>query len=58
MTDIRCVVESRYKLGEVPVWDVEEQARIGKQSRALAEREFALEGCADRFEEILVRVGS
>ena len=26
MTDIRCVVESHNKLGEVPVWDVEEQA--------------------------------
>ncbi|MFL6062332.1 MAG: glycosyltransferase family 4 protein [Marmoricola sp.] len=38
--------------------DAEEQARLGKSSRALAEREFALEGCADRFEEILVRVGS
>jgi colanic acid biosynthesis glycosyl transferase WcaI len=38
--------------------DPEEQARLGKNARALAEREFALEGCADRFEEILVRVGS
>lgn len=38
--------------------DPEEHARLGKQSRALAEREFALEGCGDRFEEILVRVGS
>jgi colanic acid biosynthesis glycosyl transferase WcaI len=38
--------------------DPEDQARIGKQSRALAEREFALEGCADRFEEILARVVS
>ncbi|GAA2888487.1 glycosyltransferase family 4 protein [Streptomyces mexicanus] len=27
--------------------------RLGKESRALAEREFALEGCATRFEEIL-----
>ncbi|MFF7164680.1 glycosyltransferase family 4 protein [Streptomyces sp. NPDC008086] len=26
---------------------------LGKESRALAEREFALEGCASRFEEIL-----
>ncbi|MGO4255628.1 glycosyltransferase family 4 protein [Marmoricola sp. RAF53] len=33
--------------------DDEEQARLGKQARALAEREFALEGCADRFEAIL-----
>lgn len=36
--------------------DSEEQSRLGKQSRALAEREFALDGCATRFEEILVRV--
>lgn len=36
--------------------DPEELNRLGKASRALAEREFALEGCADRFEEILVRV--
>ena len=27
--------------------------RLGRQARALAEREFALDGCADRFEEIL-----
>jgi colanic acid biosynthesis glycosyl transferase WcaI len=33
--------------------DDEEQVRLGKQSRELAEREFALEGCADRFETIL-----
>lgn len=38
--------------------DDEERARIGKQARALAEREFALEGCGNRFEEILIRVGS
>lgn len=38
--------------------DDEERARLGKQSRALAEREFALEGCADKFEAILVRVDS
>ncbi|MET3962354.1 colanic acid biosynthesis glycosyl transferase WcaI [Marmoricola sp. OAE513] len=38
--------------------DDEELARLGKQSRALAEREFALEGCGNRFEEILVRVTS
>ncbi|MCZ4499906.1 MAG: glycosyl transferase family 1 [Marmoricola sp.] len=38
--------------------DDEELARLGKQSRALAEREFALEGCADRFEAILTRVAS
>jgi glycosyltransferase involved in cell wall biosynthesis len=36
--------------------DTEEQARLGKQARALAEREFALEGCADRFEAILTGV--
>lgn len=36
--------------------DDEEQVRLGKQSRALAEREFALEGCANRFEEILESV--
>ncbi|RNL66081.1 glycosyltransferase WbuB [Nocardioides marmoriginsengisoli] len=38
--------------------DREEQARLGKQARALAEREFALEGCADRFETILTTVSS
>ncbi len=38
--------------------DAEEQVRLSKQARALAEREFALEGCADRFEAILTRVGS
>jgi colanic acid biosynthesis glycosyl transferase WcaI len=38
--------------------DHEEQVRLGKQSRALAEREFALAGCADRFEAILVRVST
>jgi glycosyltransferase involved in cell wall biosynthesis len=32
----------------------DEQARaLGKAARALAEQEFALDGCADRFEEIL-----
>jgi glycosyltransferase involved in cell wall biosynthesis len=30
--------------------------RLGRQARALAEREFALDGCADRFEEILSAV--
>ena len=29
--------------------------RLGRQARALAEREFALHGCASRFEEILAR---
>ncbi|HNM97467.1 MAG TPA: glycosyltransferase WbuB, partial [Marmoricola sp.] len=33
--------------------DPEDSARIGAQSRALAEEKFALEGCANRFEEIL-----
>ena len=33
--------------------DSEDSARIGAQSRALAEEKFALEGCANRFEEIL-----
>lgn len=36
----------------------EEHARIGKLARALAEREFALAGCADRFEAILTDAGS
>lgn len=33
--------------------DPERAAQIGKASRALAEREFQLTGCADRFERIL-----
>jgi colanic acid biosynthesis glycosyl transferase WcaI len=33
--------------------DPEHAASLGKQSRALAEREFALEGSASRFEDIL-----
>ncbi|MEU0597708.1 glycosyltransferase family 4 protein [Streptomyces sp. NPDC006393] len=33
--------------------DAERAESLGKESRALAEREFALEGCASRFEEIL-----
>ncbi|SOD88699.1 glycosyltransferase family 4 protein [Streptomyces sp. Ag109_G2-15] len=32
--------------------------RLGKESRALAEREFALESCASRFEDILRRVST
>ncbi|MFF8909486.1 glycosyltransferase family 4 protein [Streptomyces olivaceoviridis] len=32
--------------------------RLGKESRALAEREFALEGCASRFEDILHSVSA
>lgn len=35
--------------------DAEGAEVIGKASRALAEREFQLSGCADRFEEILAR---
>jgi glycosyltransferase involved in cell wall biosynthesis len=31
---------------------------LGKESRALAEREFALDGCASRFEEILRAVSA
>jgi colanic acid biosynthesis glycosyl transferase WcaI len=38
--------------------DESEWARLGKQSRALAEREFALDGCATRFEDILVRTAN
>ncbi|MGV9935698.1 glycosyltransferase family 4 protein [Streptomyces olivaceoviridis] len=33
--------------------DLARAERLGKESRALAEREFALEGCASRFEDIL-----
>lgn len=33
--------------------DPERATAIGEASRALAEREFQLEGCADRFEQIL-----
>jgi glycosyltransferase involved in cell wall biosynthesis len=32
------------------------QRRLGVKARALAERDFALDGCATRFEEILLRV--
>lgn len=35
--------------------DPDRRARLGEQSRALAEREFALEGCTDRFEAVLRR---
>lgn len=35
--------------------DAEERERLGEASRELAEREFALAGCADRFERILDR---
>ena len=33
--------------------DPERRARLGEESRAVAEREFALKSCADEFEEIL-----
>lgn len=33
--------------------DPDRREALGRRSRALAEREFALEGCADRFEQIL-----
>jgi colanic acid biosynthesis glycosyl transferase WcaI len=36
--------------------DAERCAELGRKARALAEREFALDGCATRFEEILGRV--
>lgn len=36
--------------------DAGKSAEIGHSSRALAEKEFALAGCADRFEAILTRV--
>ena len=35
--------------------DPARRERLGRQARALAEREFALDGCATRFEEILCR---
>jgi len=35
--------------------DPDRRTRLGEQSRALAEREFALEGCTDRFEAVLRR---
>ncbi|MEU3275828.1 glycosyltransferase family 4 protein [Streptomyces antibioticus] len=46
-------------LGEASVWaagilsDPARAEALGKESRALAEREFALEDCASRFEDIL-----
>jgi glycosyltransferase involved in cell wall biosynthesis len=33
--------------------DEERQAALGKAARALAEQEFELSGCADRFEAVL-----
>ncbi|KOV92809.1 glycosyltransferase family 4 protein [Streptomyces sp. NRRL B-3648] len=49
-------------LDEAAAWvrevlsDPDRAERLGKESRALAEREFALEGCASRFEDILTGV--
>ncbi|MFF5534530.1 glycosyltransferase family 4 protein [Streptomyces cinerochromogenes] len=46
-------------LGDAAAWirdllsDPARAERLGKESRALAEREFALESCASRFESIL-----
>ena len=37
--------------------DKAEQAALGASTRALAETEFSLEGCADRFEQILTTAG-
>jgi colanic acid biosynthesis glycosyl transferase WcaI len=34
--------------------DPDRAAQVGKASRALAEREFELSGCADKFEAILI----
>jgi colanic acid biosynthesis glycosyl transferase WcaI len=55
-----CVVApSSQALDEAASWavktlaDPERLAELGRASRALAEEEFALSGCADRFEEIL-----
>lgn len=38
--------------------DASSRCESGAQARALAEREFALEGCADRFERVLSRLPS
>ncbi|MBW8749835.1 MAG: glycosyltransferase family 4 protein [Propionibacteriales bacterium] len=38
--------------------DDERQAALGKAARALAEQEFELAGCADRFEALLERSGT
>ncbi|MFS3126836.1 glycosyltransferase family 4 protein [Nocardioides sp. Bht2] len=55
-----CVVAPEESaLGEAAEWaasmlaDPEHAAKVGELSRQLAEREFALAGCADRFERIL-----
>jgi hypothetical protein len=36
--------------------DAPRREELGRKARALAEREFALDRCATRFEEILERV--
>ncbi|HEX4190365.1 MAG TPA: glycosyltransferase family 4 protein [Marmoricola sp.] len=60
--DSRVLPPVEESVAEAAAWiagilaDDEEHARLGKQARALAEREFALGGCADRFEEILLSV--
>ncbi len=38
--------------------DPDRLSQLGAESRELAEKEFALEGCADEFEEILARATS
>jgi len=40
---------------EAVLADEERQAALGKAARALAEQEFELSGCADRFEAVLER---
>jgi putative colanic acid biosynthesis glycosyltransferase WcaI len=49
------LVEAGRWVAEVLRDDVRRE-RLGHQARALAEREFALDGCASRFEEILAGV--
>lgn len=55
----RVLPPAEESLGEAAEWirdvlaDPSRAAGIGEASRALAEREFQLERCADRFEEIL-----
>jgi colanic acid biosynthesis glycosyl transferase WcaI len=57
-----CVLPpSEASLPEAATWvrdvleDGERARELGKQARTLAEREFALAGCADRFEAILTQ---
>lgn len=58
-----CVLPpARDSLPEAADWvrevlrDDEWRLRLGKSARALAEERFALDGCADRFERILVSI--